>query len=539
MYNCSSDHPGTLELISATLLNSGISKIEFQPLSAQDIDFTVKHYSHQNIIQMSSGDVGLSTGAEIIHGLDGYIPLYDGTQLIQSLYNVSEHSGVLQGWTPEKNPSNAVLNTILGDTSARINIGESRQMTSPGLPSSCSYEMGPTDLRDVLKTIHVTNACSELYITPNQTSTVVNIRLNMNIFMSNYSNLSPYLQNTGWGDILGVSTIAGTLGSFRQFPNSTFSNPLIDTRYLWSVVNTTNGIDIKFCRLVNASSIYNVVDWKISYKAYSLNTGLNSDGLWYSNQEHSFIWPSDTPGKAPNYVLLGKSAIRDYIPYDGLSISVVPALDYGDPYPLPPTPEVIKFMFNANWTIQNTTSYAYVSRPAVRVDLPLYLAVLLAIFMAVAIVGLYLRKRPAVRYFDWPLLKLVAATAATGSKAYYGKSTNEVSYNVVVSEKTNRVGTIVNGGLLVCEPPSQTHDEELFLDESHQGWKEPKGIRSRWGSSKDKTAASSVPDDMPLSALDRQSDKEEGVETEIFTLDNHHETNKTLASDNGRHRGYN
>lgn len=103
----------------------------------------------------------------------------------------------------------------------------------------------------------------------------------------------------------------------------------------------------------------------------------------------------------------------------------------------------------------------------------------------------------------------------------------------------NRLGITVNGKSLVCDPRSKVYDEESYQDTPDRDWQGFQGIRNRWGSSKDKTATSSVPDDMPLSALDRQSDKEEGVETEIFTLDNHHETNKTLASDNGRHRGYN
>lgn len=54
-----------------------------------------------------------------------------------------------------------------------------------------------------------------------------------------------------------------------------------------------------------------IVDWKISHQLYSLNTGLNSDSPWYTYVQPNFVWPPDTLGKAPNYILLGKSSIED------------------------------------------------------------------------------------------------------------------------------------------------------------------------------------------------------------------------------------
>lgn len=128
---------------------------------------------------------------------------------------------------------------------------------------------------------------------------------------------------------------------------------------------------------------------------------------------------------------------RGYIPDDGKWVLAVPTLDYGEPYPLPPAPETIKFVFNANMTMQNTTSYAYITKTVVHVDLPLYLVVLLAIFVAVAIIGLYIRKRPSVQYFDCPLLKLIAAPTSTRSSSGHDLKTPEVTYNVVFSEKPN------------------------------------------------------------------------------------------------------
>ncbi|GAB5592601.1 hypothetical protein Unana1_07501 [Umbelopsis nana] len=232
--------------------------------------------------------------------------------------------------------------------------------------------------------LHLTDSCSELYITPNRTSTVLKTKLDLNMFQANYKTALSYFQQNGWGDILGA--ILGIPGSE-------------DTKYLWAITNTTNGMDLKFCKVHQYNDTQNVstfmiVDWKISHQLYSLNTGLNSDSPWYTYVQPNFVWPPDTPGKAPNYIFLGKSSIRGYIPDDGKWVLAVPTLDYGEPYPLPPAPETITFVFNANMTMQNTTSYAYITKTVVRVDLPLYLVVLLAIFVAVAIIGLYIRKSP-------------------------------------------------------------------------------------------------------------------------------------------------
>lgn len=81
MYNCSSDHPGTEALIATTLLSSGISKIEFQPLSDGDLDLTVQQYGVSTglIYHISSGDVGVHAGAKSIYGLDGVIDLYENS----------------------------------------------------------------------------------------------------------------------------------------------------------------------------------------------------------------------------------------------------------------------------------------------------------------------------------------------------------------------------------------------------------------------------------------------------------------------------
>lgn len=257
----------------------------------------------------------------------------------------------------------------------------------------------------------MTQSCSQLFITPNSTSTVITMKLNLNLFQADYSKTLPYVQQTGWGGILGDTMVESALNSFRTY-NYSALNPIYsqDTKYFWSVVNTTNGIDIKLCRVIKVLGYYFISDWAISYQAYPTKTGLHSDALWYTSYPTSLIWPSDGGEKAPNYVLLGRSSIVDFIPSNGTAVFDVPKLDYEDPYPLPPSPAAIKFMFNENMTREKTTSYANVYMAAVRVDVPLFLVILLAIFVAAAIVALYVRKRPAVRYFDWPLIKLIVGS---------------------------------------------------------------------------------------------------------------------------------
>lgn len=100
----------------------------------------------------------------MMQGLHGILNLYDGSQHSEALYNTSQHSGVLQGWTSVQSGivlGNAMLNEILGNTVVFINIKQvalDPLAPIPGILTSCIYQMEPTSLQSGIDTMHLTDS---------------------------------------------------------------------------------------------------------------------------------------------------------------------------------------------------------------------------------------------------------------------------------------------------------------------------------------------------------------------------------------------
>jgi hypothetical protein len=162
-----------------------------------------------------------------------------------------------------------------------------------------------------------------------------------------------------------------------------------DLRFFWSVNYTSDGVTIDLMRGFYKSYYdYNIYDWPIKYSAYALKTSLFSASAWDSSQVPNIIWPSDTPNEAPSYVYLGRASIRDVFLVDTMfNAIIVPNFDYGVPYPLPPSPNVVKFMFNENMTRSKTQSHVVVYTSPIFVDIPVYLMIILAIMFCPCVIG--------------------------------------------------------------------------------------------------------------------------------------------------------
>ncbi|CAO3661967.1 unnamed protein product [Umbelopsis vinacea] len=360
------------------------------------------------------------------------------------LINDTQNAGVLQAWATPDDTRDLLLTFILTNTIAYFGMN----ITDPNVSLAtinfpCAAQMGPTQFPYGIVSIHVTDGCSELYITPNSSSVVFDMQLTLNEFTATLSITGDYVASGRWGDMIGRQNVNKVMNSWRPIPviDVTATAVSTDLRFFWSVNYTSDGITIDLMRLYKMiDNYYNIYDWQIKYSAYALKTTLFSPSFLDSSQVPNIIWPSDTPNEVPSYVYLGRAAIRDFFFVDTRCNAIsVPNFDYGVPYPLPPSPNVVKFMFNENMTRSATQSYGYA-----------------------------IRKTPGVRYYEWPLMKLISISAGAKTKASYNGKVDEVSYEIVASKDRQQVATILNGHLIAYLPQANdSHSENLMPDEAY------------------------------------------------------------------------
>lgn len=76
VYNCSSDIPGTEDLIRNTLRQQGVTDIDILPLAPLDLNYKIDHWTGP--FHFSSGTVLFFTGAGAVNGTSGDLSFYDG-----------------------------------------------------------------------------------------------------------------------------------------------------------------------------------------------------------------------------------------------------------------------------------------------------------------------------------------------------------------------------------------------------------------------------------------------------------------------------
>jgi hypothetical protein len=465
-YNCTADASGTENLIRTTLRYNGIANIDFPPLDASFLNYTIDHYTGATDFGFTNAQV--YTGVKVTNETVASIYALDKPAHVESIINHSATSGVLQSW----NPVNTVVDTVLRGVLDNIQIYFNPDKAS-GVASPCAYLMGPTHSEVGSGGFHLTDSCSELYISQDSFNLVLNTQLTLNSFQAAKNTTETYLRSGHWAAILGMDNINLVLNSTRTFNSSDLSIPAgstQDTRYFWSTTYNQQGIVFNCLRLTMGDMFGNpftFYDWQFNFSAYGLDTGLNTDSFYISGEDTTLMWPTDIASKPPYYVFLGKASIRDSLKTAeyGSNGTSVPAFDYGTPYPLPPEPNIIKFMFNENFTWDATHSSATVYVNAIYVDLPVYIIAITAVVLALGILGFIAQKQHSVKYYSWPLVKLIAASTESSQASPSAAEIKEASYKVVLS-KDSQVRVLLNGQLIAVQS-FESEVQPMIVDETY------------------------------------------------------------------------